>query len=133
MCYPVGKWNNSQVHFNLSGFESAQHFEWGKRIYFKSIPLGYLFCETFYFILAQKSGWKFHKPVTLLRFKNISNEVTFNCRQKNSQYNRSTYIKLWVFQLINKIKLNYFLFRWIFTSSVEFFVQINIYSQVMII
>jgi hypothetical protein len=56
----------SQVPFNLIGFESAQHFGWGKRIYIKAPVFGYLFCEIFYFIIAQKNWQKFHKPVTLI-------------------------------------------------------------------
>ncbi len=67
MCYPVGECeiNISQVPFNLVGFESAQHFGWGKRIYIKSPLLGYQFCEIFYFTIAHKNRQKFHKPVTL--------------------------------------------------------------------
>ena len=55
----------SQVPFNLVGFESAQHFGWGKRIYTKSPLSGYRFCEIFYFTIAHKRRRKFHKPVTL--------------------------------------------------------------------
>jgi len=46
----------------------------GKRIYIKSSLLGYLFCEIFCFIIAQKNRQKFHKPVTLYGQKKTQRE-----------------------------------------------------------